>query len=927
MRKVKYYKCPECQKKFKTLGGWASHMNMMHPSARPEGFSDTRFFYYTLTGKTEGKCIECKSPTTWNEATGKYNRFCNNPNCKKSYVKLAKDRMINKYGKAYLLDDPEMQRKMLMSKKISGYYTFSDGSGKLGYVGTYEKDFLTMMDKFMGYSASDIMAPSPHTYFYEYDGSKHFYIPDFYVPNLNLEIEIKAQDNTHPKIQAIDKVKEKLKDDTLNANPNINYLKINDKDYKSFFNYLLNLKEAIDETTLTTTGSSAQEINQALEAYEYEPEPEEVGYDYDPMSLVANEGTLAEINPPEDCHNMTEAVWYFIFHTTTSGSRNVGYVSGYDKFSNVLIGLSKATSRQLFALEPEYEGDFADRTYGVYVKYIDNLCLIRNPYDRENEYMMFAMVIPNKKYEIMFDEVFKKLDNHNNMHTPILINWDKISSEWVNHQNKYHYFCYDLMRSLIDTSEVFIDDDNSLINMVNITLIDRGLMCELTETRISDVINSYSRQWDTECFRWIYGTHKSEYSPTLNFQYRCRESVLESTGYYERLSPELEKLYYQNSFTDIEPAEENIQLHTNFDKIKIKGTLDISKYRKITLTQEVLDKYKEKCASFGHCRISDASNGYVWVDKSDNIVGFVNVVRKTDGIKWIQALNLQQQYQGYGLYEQLLKVAVRELGGTDIETPPKNDTAKEVYKKFGFRVYTDEQSRRCMSIRADAARSKYGERAKTNAKTMQEAGLFPVYVILTNATTIEGNYAKLLTNSSYAHISIAFNSNMQEVYSFGTKDGHILLPITLDAKNLMFKLKTDPEANYAMYVKLVSKNDYTTISSKIKSYFSQRSGFKYDVPQVVKDKMASDKVNEKKYFCANFVAFLMGSNKNATEVPDINNMYLLDMGLVKEYNVNFIEKKTKDIYEKHYMHKEKDSNKQPLDEKPQEDEKEKEEEK
>ena len=90
MRKVKYYKCPECGKKFKTLSGWSGHMDMMHPDARPEGFSDSRFFYYILTGKTAGSCIDCHSPTDWSEATGKYNRYCNNPACKKAYVKLFK---------------------------------------------------------------------------------------------------------------------------------------------------------------------------------------------------------------------------------------------------------------------------------------------------------------------------------------------------------------------------------------------------------------------------------------------------------------------------------------------------------------------------------------------------------------------------------------------------------------------------------------------------------------------------------------------------------------------------------------------------------------------------------------------------------------------------------------------------------------------
>ena len=309
MRKVKYYKCPECGKKYNTLGGWGEHVQTMHPGTMPEDFTVARYFYFTLTGKTAGSCIMCKSPTQWNESTGKYDRFCTNPKCKEEYVKIAKKRMRDKYGKEYLLNDPEMQRKMLAAKHISGEYAFSDGSGKLGYVGTYEKDFLMMMDKFMHYSATDIIAPSPHTYYYEYQGEKHFYIPDFYVPNLNLEIEIKAQDNTHPKIQAIDKVKERLKDEMMMRNPKINYLKINDKNYNNFFDYLLNLKTQIDDKEVSPATKNSAEFRAATEsAYNYYTNDEEAEY-IDPQFDMspATEELISEVKTED----MNPVIFFF----------------------------------------------------------------------------------------------------------------------------------------------------------------------------------------------------------------------------------------------------------------------------------------------------------------------------------------------------------------------------------------------------------------------------------------------------------------------------------------------------------------------------------------------------------------------------------------------------------------------------------------
>lgn len=261
MRKISVYRCPECRKPFRTLGSWANHMNNAHPEVRPKGYTDQRFFYYILTGKTYGNCIVCKKETEWNEETGKYNRFCSNPKCKEDYRNVFKERMISKYGKITMMDDPEFARKVLTNRKISGSYKFSDG-GELSYVGSYEKDFLMMMDKLLNFKSTDIMAPSPHTYYYEYEGEKHYYIPDFFIPNLNLEIEIKQNESTHPKILAVDKVKEQKKDEVMFANKSITYIKLIDKKYEPFMEYLLSLKEQIPEKDINQSESIKQKFAQ-----------------------------------------------------------------------------------------------------------------------------------------------------------------------------------------------------------------------------------------------------------------------------------------------------------------------------------------------------------------------------------------------------------------------------------------------------------------------------------------------------------------------------------------------------------------------------------------------------------------------------------------------------------------------------------------
>lgn len=254
MMKVKYYKCPTCSKKFKTLTGWGDHMELLHPEDIPEGYSIPRYFYYTVTGKTHGVCRTCKKDTDWNDESWKYNQYCNDPACKQAYVKIAKQRMINQYGKVHLLNSPEMQRKMLRGRKITGTHTMSDG-GKIGYTGSYERKFVEMLDAMFEWPSADLMSPSPHTYYYEYSNendpdvqhAEKFYIPDFFIPSLNLEVEIEQTTSGNQKMHAVYTVKKEQKKAIMEKNRHVNYVTVSDNDFTPFFDFLMKAKETIPE--------------------------------------------------------------------------------------------------------------------------------------------------------------------------------------------------------------------------------------------------------------------------------------------------------------------------------------------------------------------------------------------------------------------------------------------------------------------------------------------------------------------------------------------------------------------------------------------------------------------------------------------------------------------------------------------------------
>lgn len=244
------FKCKICGKEFTSLPTLLNHIENKHKEMIPKDMTVHQYYYYLKTGKTSGKCVMCKKPTAWNTNTNKYNRFCDDPKCKEKYREMFKDRMIKKYGKVHLLDDPDKQREMLAHRKISGEYKWNNSSIKTQYTGSYELDFLKLMDNFFDWDPEDILMPSPHTYSYMYEGEQKFYIPDVFIPSVGLEIEIKdggLNPNNHHKIQDVDKVKEKAKDEVLTSQKSFHYIKIYDKNYINFFNFLKKYKEEFEK--------------------------------------------------------------------------------------------------------------------------------------------------------------------------------------------------------------------------------------------------------------------------------------------------------------------------------------------------------------------------------------------------------------------------------------------------------------------------------------------------------------------------------------------------------------------------------------------------------------------------------------------------------------------------------------------------------
>ena len=240
-------KCPFCEKRYVSMEATEEHMNKIHSAQIPENISAAQILFNIKNRsdpfKRFGTSVILKLPTKFNNETKRYERFANTKEIE-IYKKQFTDRMLKTYGKSHLLDDPDVQRKMLSNRKISDKFKMHDGT-LITYTGTYEKDFLYFLDSVFRWPTTDIISPAPVNlqYFDPMTNRKRIYIPDFFIPSLNLLIEIKASDNMHYRERDLDK--EKAKDSAANKS-DYNYIKIMDKDYQDFMTMLFDLRGDID---------------------------------------------------------------------------------------------------------------------------------------------------------------------------------------------------------------------------------------------------------------------------------------------------------------------------------------------------------------------------------------------------------------------------------------------------------------------------------------------------------------------------------------------------------------------------------------------------------------------------------------------------------------------------------------------------------
>lgn len=232
-KSTRKYRCPFCRITA-TRDKLISHIQDQHEDMIPEDYTAARLLYDHINHKNYGTCIICKKPVyEWDETICRYKNLCDDPHC----MAQLKARSAKNH-----LEDPEVQKKMLAGRRISGFYKFKDGTTH-SYVGSYERNCFEFMDLVLNIEGKDIMSPGP-TIYYEWNGEQHPWILDWmYIPAM-LCADVK-DGGSNPNNRPMEDYRERqiAKEEAITKLGKYNYIRLTDNNFAQLLEALANIRQ------------------------------------------------------------------------------------------------------------------------------------------------------------------------------------------------------------------------------------------------------------------------------------------------------------------------------------------------------------------------------------------------------------------------------------------------------------------------------------------------------------------------------------------------------------------------------------------------------------------------------------------------------------------------------------------------------------
>lgn len=158
------------------------------------------------------------------------------------------------------------------------------------------------------------------------------------------------------------------------------------------------------------------------------------------------------------------------------------------------------------------------------------------------------------------------------------------------------------------------------------------------------------------------------------------------------------KLYIHSNTSKRHYKVYSSQMKSTLDEdYESKGQLYLSEFQKVKLTENLRKDLSSEYKMLKHVysngeKVKDGIvTSVAWLD-DNKLVGYVSTMEKKDAT-YIEALEITDEYKGYGLGDQLLDYAVDRLGGSILGVAYDNEVAIRMYKNKGFKIDSESKSK------------------------------------------------------------------------------------------------------------------------------------------------------------------------------------------------------------------------------------------
>ena len=169
-----------------------------------------------------------------------------------------------------------------------------------------------------------------------------------------------------------------------------------------------------------------------------------------------------------------------------------------------------------------------------------------------------------------------------------------------------------------------------------------------------------------------------------------------------------------------------------------------------------------------------------------------------------------------------------------------------------------------------------------------------IYIVLTHTGTLLSNLIKLYTKNDYSHVSLAFDEDLNEMYSFGrlyTYNAFIggFVREYLD-KGTFKRFKNTTTSVYEV---IITDEQYKSMQTAVRTMYQTRKEYKFNFIGVFCVMFNKQIKRKKALYCAEFVRYALNTgNIELNYLPEvikpedfkqIRNSKLIYKGKLKEY--------------------------------------------